>query len=156
MGSETLKSVEVEVIYQQSPSDSLRQCRYTAKIGSDDTFRKIKKHITERFDIQGKLMYGKYNCDESPLKKMSDCTSGSKFYHTTLKKSTKWPSQHITLHVLNKDGIKSVQKRKIAENTTINRLKHIIQDSYAIYTCGRADRTCARSPERVASCRGPV
>lgn len=72
MGSDfdqTLESVEVEVICPQSASDSHGKCRFTVKIGSNDTFRKIKKHITECLDTQGKLIYGKYNCDESPLKK---------------------------------------------------------------------------------------
>ena len=140
MGSDfdqTLKSVEVEVLYQQGASDSLRKCRFTVKIGFNDTFRKIKKHIMESLDTQGKMMYGKYNCDESPLKKMSDCTSGSreeKFYITTMKKPKSSSSQqlNITLQVLSQDGVKAVQKIQIAKTTTIYSLKHRIQDDHAI------------------------
>lgn len=128
-----LKCVEVEVKCKLSGSDSPPSI-YKVRVRPSDNLRKIKRHIIESLDIQGKLMYGDHNVDDHPYRRLEDgVLRGNKFYLTIDRKhrDLKQHSVKLHLHEVSGENVRPVEV-KIARTTTIVNLKRKIQNEFGI------------------------
>lgn len=132
-----LKSTEVVVRYKLGDSPS---AKFTVKIKYTDTLRKIKSHITESLDIQGRVTYGDLNCDDFPSKKLSDCTpkQEDKFVLTAERKRRELRElKHHAIQLKIAEEFLTREEAgtmeiKVARTTTIANLKHKLQDRLGV------------------------
>ena len=141
-----LKTIKVLVKFKtggESPT-------FAVKIKQTESLRKIKKHITESLDIQGKLMYKGQNCEETS-KRLSDYSLQEEMtFILTAERKKKDLKHKIKLQIPEEVFIKnSIQigdgmetstideedgtiEVKVARTTTIINLKHKLQDILGI------------------------
>ena len=121
-----LKLFGVEVRFRTGEASYTVKVR--VKLG--ETFKRIKKHITESLDIQGRLAYNYYNFDDHPTRQLSEVYwEGHEIFRLTTEKKPRDLKQHQVELELPDSGSGVV---KIARTTTIANLKHKIQDQYGI------------------------
>lgn len=126
-----LKNIEVEVRYKLGASPLTR---FTVKVRPTDSLRKIKNHIVQSLDIEGKVMYREQNCDDQPTKRLSDCTTKKEeIFHVAAEKKLRDLKHHtVKLHLPEEFATQDAAELKIARTTTIGNLKHKLQDEYGI------------------------
>ena len=124
-----LRTFEVEVRYRSGGPSSL----HSVKLKPNETFKKIKRHITESLDIQGKLTYRETNLDDYASKRLAEIYfEGEKFYLVADKKPREL-KHSVELKLPSVDGKEErTESIKIARTTTVGNLKHKIQDEFAI------------------------
>lgn len=126
--------IEVEVKYRLSDSPSTK---HAVRVKQTDTFRKIKKHVTESLDIQGRMMYGDQNCDEVPNKRLSDYSSRPEETFLLMAERKQRDMKHYAVKLqipeeyLMKDDDRMMEI-KVARTTTISNLKYKIQNRAGI------------------------
>ena len=118
-----LRQIEVEIRYTTGGSD-----RTTVKVRPNDSFRRIRRHISESLDVQGSLSYGSENLDNA-TRKIADYEM-KEGKHLCMTCSKKKGTQY-TIRVQLPFG-SSREEVKISMTTTINSLKHKIQDRWGI------------------------
>lgn len=145
-----LRSIEVEVKYRLSGDSP--PITFTVKVKQTDNLRKIKKHIIESLDIQGKVTCRGQNCDEYPNKKLSDITPQESTFILTAERKLRdlkhygiklrLPEDALTEGATGSlssvvDDTKTRDERgtvevKVARTTTIINLKHKLQNILGI------------------------
>lgn len=140
--------IEVEVKYRLSDSPSTK---HAVRVKQTDTFRKIKKHVTESLDIQGRMMYGDQNCDEVPNKRLSDYSSRPEETFLLMAERKQRDMKHYAVKLqipeeyLMKDDDRMMEI-KVARTTTISNLPKQSRN-----TSRRAKYTCTGPAERMSA-----
>ena len=108
------------------------------RVKPKDTLRKIRTHITESLDIQGRVMYRDQNCDDFPAKRLSDYPTDREeiLFCLIAEKRSRDMKQHlielILPNELTHEHTAKTVSMKVARTTTIGNLKHKIQDEHGI------------------------
>ena len=126
-----LRTLEVEVRHKAGGSDS--PTKHKVRVKPNDSFRKIKRHITESLDVQGRLFYGNENLDTT-TKRIADYNldEGKNLYLTSTEKRTRGAPHPIEVQLPEQFGTKRRAEMKIFRTTTVNNLKHKIQDRWGL------------------------
>lgn len=109
--------------------------KHTIKIRLTDILKKVKKHITESLDVQGKVTYKTHNFDQHPNKKLLDVfdpQDKEAIYVTTDKRPRDLRQHAVKLQLPPELVSEGETMIKIARTTTIGNLKYKVQNEYGI------------------------
>ena len=125
MTEKCLKIFGVEVRFRSGGASN----GYKVRVKLGETLKRIKRHITESLDIQGRLAYKEFNFDDHPTKRLSEVyKEGDETFCLATEKKPRDLKHQVQLKLPNSmTGVV-----KIARTTTIANLKHKIQDEYGI------------------------
>ena len=131
-----LKDLLVEVKYKSTcgggGGDYLPLGTHTVKVKFTDSLRKVKKHITESLDVQGKLQYKGRNLEDYLQRKLADIMEEESLLHLITDSRPKELTQYdIEVRIL-KDSETRIEKIKVVRITTINKLRYKIQNNFGI------------------------
>lgn len=129
---ENLREFTVEVKYKNGAASPTR---YRVRIKANENLKKIKRHITESLDIQGRVTCRDINFDDYPSKRLSDYNleDEDKISLITDRRSRDLKQHTATLKLPEEPGKEArLVSIKIARTTTIGKLKHKIQDEHGI------------------------
>lgn len=121
----------INVIVQYKDSTPTTSC---LRVKPKDTLKKIRTHITESLDIQGRVMYRDQNCDEFPAKRLSDYPTDCEktLFYLIAEKKPRDLKQHWIKLILAQEHTPKTVSMKVARTTTVGNLKHKIQDEHGI------------------------
>lgn len=125
-----LKIIEVEVRYRSGGSPTGHRVR----VKLSETLKKIKKHVLESLDINGRMTYRDISLDDYPAKRLSEVyKEGEKFCLITEKRPRDMKQHTVQLSLpASKGEGERTGEIKVARTTTIGNLKHKVQDKFGI------------------------